>query len=255
MTIGPGLSRSTLDMEGIEVRRKLIDITPYRAIYAIVLDIFPSRHQDPLLNERLLLDRLTHCDQTWRPPFPIFESVARSGAHLQLQATMGEKNSDDKALSNGQGGYDAHPTYHQQSPETYTLSTEDEAHKSAIDGLDPVYAAKARVLNRAIQDIGMGSYQWQLFVVIGFGWAQDNLWPIVTSLILPAIVVEFNVGRPPLLTLAQNIGLLAGAAFWGFGCDLFGRRWGFNLTLGEHSNGDACNSCDDMFPILTRSQV
>lgn len=33
--------------------------------------------------------------------------------------------------------------------------------------LDPVYEAKARVLNRAIQDIGMGWYQWQLFIVIG----------------------------------------------------------------------------------------
>jgi MFS family permease len=32
--------------------------------------------------------------------------------------------------------------------------------------------------------------------------------------------------------LAQNIGLLAGAIFWGFGCDIFGRRWAFNLTLG-----------------------
>jgi MFS family permease len=78
----------------------------------------------------------------------------------------------------------------------------------------------------------MGRYQWQLFVVIGFGWAQDNLWPIVTSLILPPITAEFKPSQPPLLTLAQNIGLLAGALFWGFGCDLFGRKWGFNLTLG-----------------------
>jgi hypothetical protein len=30
------------------------------------------------------------------------------------------------------------------------------------DTLDPVYAAKARVLNKAIQDIGMGRYQWQV---------------------------------------------------------------------------------------------
>ena len=33
--------------------------------------------------------------------------------------------------------------------------------------LDPVYEAKARVLNTAIQEIGMGKYQWQLFIVIG----------------------------------------------------------------------------------------
>lgn len=114
--------------------------------------------------------------------------------------------------------------------------------------LDPVYDAKARVLNRAvgvllfssgslltipqIQDIGMGRYQWQLFIVVGFGWAADNLWPIVTSLALTPISNEFNPPQAPIFTLSQNIGLLAGAAFWGFGCDVFGRRWGFNLTLG-----------------------
>ncbi|KAF7563734.1 hypothetical protein G7046_g387 [Stylonectria norvegica] len=98
--------------------------------------------------------------------------------------------------------------------------------------LDPVYEAKARVLNRAISEIGMGKYQWSLFIVVGFGWASDNLWPIVTSLIFTPIANEFSPSRPPLLTLAQNIGLLGGAIFWGFGCDIFGRKWAFNLTLG-----------------------
>ncbi|KAI0126944.1 major facilitator superfamily domain-containing protein [Xylariales sp. AK1849] len=98
--------------------------------------------------------------------------------------------------------------------------------------LDPIYEAKARVLNHAIQNIGMGRYQWQLFTVVGFGWASDNLWPIVTSLILAPVTNEFHQTRRPLLSLAQNIGLLAGAIFWGFGCDVFGRKWAFNLTLG-----------------------
>lgn len=78
----------------------------------------------------------------------------------------------------------------------------------------------------------MGWYQWQLFIVVGFGWASDNLWPIVTSLILTPVVNEFHVTRGPLLSLAQNIGLLAGAIFWGFGCDIFGRKPAFNFTLG-----------------------
>ena len=86
--------------------------------------------------------------------------------------------------------------------------------------IDPAYEGKAQVLNNAIQAIGMGRYQWQLFVVVGgFGWASDNLWPIVTSLILPAVKTEFHPSKPPLLSLAQNIGLLAGAIFWGFGCN------------------------------------
>jgi MFS family permease len=61
---------------------------------------------------------------------------------------------------------------------------------------------------------------------------QDNLWPITTSLIFTPVRNEFNPTRPPFLTLAQNIGLLFGAVFWGFGCDIFGRRWAFNLTIG-----------------------
>lgn len=85
--------------------------------------------------------------------------------------------------------------------------------------IDPVYEGKAQVLNTAIQEIGMGRYQWQLFIVVGgFGWASDNLWPIVTSLILTPVANEFNATKPPLLSLSQNIGLLVGAIFWGFGC-------------------------------------
>jgi MFS family permease len=121
----------------------------------------------------------------------------------------------------------------QRDPELSSVSTgaRDEAVLPAHT-LDPVYEAKAKVLNRAIQDIGMGWYQWQLFIVIGFGWASDNLWPITTSLLLTPIVNEFKPSEGPLFTLAQNIGLLAGAAFWGFGCDVFGRIIGFNTTLG-----------------------
>jgi hypothetical protein len=56
-------------------------------------------------------------------------------------------------------------------------------------GVDPLYQAKSRILNRTIQDIGMGRYQvkftsfalcqnsanpsfwqWYLFAVAGFGW-------------------------------------------------------------------------------------
>ncbi|KAJ5730930.1 Sugar transporter [Penicillium malachiteum] len=94
------------------------------------------------------------------------------------------------------------PENSQATEESTTLTT---------DKADQTYNAKAEVLNRAIQEIGMGRYQWQLFVVIGFGWANQ---------------------QGVILTLAQNIGLLIGAVSWGFGCDIFGRTLGFNLTIG-----------------------
>ncbi|KAI0357552.1 MFS general substrate transporter [Trametes cingulata] len=97
-------------------------------------------------------------------------------------------------------------------------------------GVDPVYQAKARILNDAFQEIGMGRYQWYLFIVAGFGWFSDNLWPIVTGLILDPVVNEFHF-QGPYLKLAQNIGLLVGAAFWGVASDVWGRKWCFNITL------------------------
>ncbi|KAI8992844.1 MFS general substrate transporter [Trametes punicea] len=96
--------------------------------------------------------------------------------------------------------------------------------------VNPVYQAKARVLNAAIQEIGMGRYQWWLFAVAGFGWFADSVWPLLGGLILSPAVNEFHFNGP-FLSLALNIGLFVGAVFWGFGCDVWGRRWSFNLTL------------------------
>ncbi|TBU29718.1 MFS general substrate transporter [Dichomitus squalens] len=96
--------------------------------------------------------------------------------------------------------------------------------------VDPVYQAKARVLNAALQEIGMGKYQWWLFAVAGFGWFADSCWPLLGGLILSPVVNEFHFNGP-FLSLAQNIGLFAGAIFWGFGCDIWGRRLSFNITL------------------------
>ena len=41
----------------------------------------------------------------------------------------------------------------------------------ADDGLS---AVKSKLINKAIQDIGMGRYNWQLFVLCGFGWFADK---------------------------------------------------------------------------------
>ncbi|KAK7050280.1 putative MFS-type transporter PB1E7.08c [Favolaschia claudopus] len=116
-----------------------------------------------------------------------------------------------------------HLTKEKQEPSTAHLETMDHA-------VDPIYQAKARILNNALQDIGMGRYQWALFVVTGFGWFSDNLWQTVVSLILVPVINEFHV-QGPFLKLSQSIGLLVGAAFWGASADVWGRRLAFNLTL------------------------
>ncbi|CAA7263985.1 unnamed protein product [Cyclocybe aegerita] len=96
--------------------------------------------------------------------------------------------------------------------------------------LDPVYHAKTLVLNRAVQELGMGKYQYMLFFIAGFGWFADSVWPLITGLVLAPIVAEFKF-NPPFLSLAVNAGLLVGAIFWGLGCDIWGRKLCFNVTL------------------------
>ncbi|KAG8944727.1 hypothetical protein FRC04_001580 [Tulasnella sp. 424] len=96
--------------------------------------------------------------------------------------------------------------------------------------VDPVYQAKAEVLNRAIQEIGFGKYQAFLFVLTGWGWLVGNVWLISTSIILTPVVNEFHAGGP-FLILSQNIGLLVGAAVFALGADIWGRRVSFGATL------------------------
>ncbi|KAL4916785.1 major facilitator superfamily domain-containing protein [Aspergillus aurantiobrunneus] len=100
-------------------------------------------------------------------------------------------------------------------------------------GHDSVYDRKAKIINRAIQDIGMGRYQWGLFVLCGFGWIADNLWLQGVALTLTPLSTEFGVSETNsrFATCALFVGLIIGASFWGIASDAIGRRPAFNCTL------------------------
>lgn len=100
-------------------------------------------------------------------------------------------------------------------------------------GRDTAYDRKSKVINKAISDIGMGSYQWQLFVLCGFGWLADNMWLQGVALTLPGLTSEFGPTetRVRYTTMATFIGLCLGASFWGVASDIIGRRLAFNATL------------------------
>ncbi|KAI1084517.1 sugar transporter [Whalleya microplaca] len=100
-------------------------------------------------------------------------------------------------------------------------------------GVDSAYDRKSKVINRAIQDIGMGRYQWELFVLCGFGWLADNLWLQGVALTLTPLASEFGVSSTDVryTTLSLFTGLCIGASFWGTASDIIGRRLAFNCTL------------------------
>ena len=103
----------------------------------------------------------------------------------------------------------------------------------AASGHDTAYDRKSKVINLAIQDIGMTRYQWKLFVLCGFGWLADNLWLQGVALTLPSLQHEFGISETNVryTTLAMFVGLCLGAVFWGCMSDIVGRRPAFNMTL------------------------
>ncbi|KAJ5212249.1 MFS general substrate transporter [Penicillium cinerascens] len=105
--------------------------------------------------------------------------------------------------------------------------------EAASSGQDSMYDRKAKVINRAIQDIGMGRYQWELFALCGFGWTADNLWLQGVALTLTPIQYEFGLSESEVrfTTCALFLGLCIGASFWGIASDIIGRRPAFNCTL------------------------
>ncbi|KPI41128.1 putative MFS-type transporter [Cyphellophora attinorum] len=80
--------------------------------------------------------------------------------------------------------------------------------EAAASGLSSVHDRKCILINKALQDIGMGRYQWLLFCGSGFGCEPT---------------VRFA-------TLALNVGLIKGAFGWGFLSDVIGRRIPFSTS-------------------------
>ncbi|CAG8314784.1 unnamed protein product [Penicillium salamii] len=169
-----------------------------------------------------------------RQNFPgVVIPLADAPAHSQK---LTEK--DDKELNNG---LDRAP-----SSENGVASSNAGTHHLTIEGLraeiesdvatashDSAYDRKSKVINRALQDIGMGRYQWQLFFLCGFGWTADNLWLQGVALTLTPISYEFGISGTwvRFTTCALFLGLCLGASFWGVASDIVGRRLAFNTTL------------------------
>ncbi|EAU32826.1 conserved hypothetical protein [Aspergillus terreus NIH2624] len=136
----------------------------------------------------------------------------------------------DRASSQEQGTVAVPTTYTTLTLEALRAQVESDV---AASGHDSVYDRKAKVINKAIQDIGMGRYQWELFVLCGFGWIADNLWLQGVALTLTPLSMEFGVSETNsrFATCALFVGLIIGASFWGIASDAIGRRPAFNMTL------------------------
>lgn len=96
-----------------------------------------------------------------------------------------------------------------------------------------MYEKKSAMINREIDAIGIGPYQWATFVLCGFGYLLDLMWANGISLVAPPLQAEFGFSDEELgnLFVAFSLGLTVGAFVWGLLVDIIGRKWAFNLTV------------------------
>ncbi|KAE8225787.1 hypothetical protein CF319_g1529 [Tilletia indica] len=123
------------------------------------------------------------------------------------------------------------PGYNKEVDPKEEIAADLAAHVEAA-AVSTAYERKVFVLNKVMNDyIGMGKFQWQLFVLSGFGWTVDNIFLQGVAIILPQIKRELTGYPVQWATFSLYIGLIIGAALWGVMADIVGRRLSFNVTL------------------------
>lgn len=95
-----------------------------------------------------------------------------AGSHLVQRSSS--DNSEEGGL----------PELHSEKPtivdEKHGISSDDISSDSAenvfeVKDYDPVLAKKMALVNKAIDEIGMTSFQWKMFYLNGFGYAVDSV--------------------------------------------------------------------------------
>lgn len=106
------------------------------------------------------------------------------------------------------------------------------AYDVGLEGLT-VFEKKAHLVNRELDGMGMGKYQWMIFGLCGFGYLLDLLWAQAFGLVVAPLQQElgFSDGEVGNIVSAFAVGLTAGAFVWGILVDIIGRMWAFNFTV------------------------
>ncbi|KAI4670919.1 uncharacterized protein J4E88_009671 [Alternaria novae-zelandiae] len=129
------------------------------------------------------------------------------------------------------------PGEDKEKPVDHSRSDDPERSRSLAEEIGDegisLYEKKCMLINREIDLMGMGRYQWSIWALCGFGYMIDLMWAQAFGLVLSPIQQELGFGADQTgkLSTAFSIGLTAGAFVWGVLVDLIGRKVSFNLTV------------------------
>ncbi len=88
-------------------------------------------------------------------------------------------------------------------------------------------------VGEAVEEIGVGPFQYKLLAICGASWAADAMEVIIISYVIPNVIRQWSLtsAQAGLIGTAIFIGMLVGAWFWGTITDYVGRKIGFQLTV------------------------
>ena len=94
-------------------------------------------------------------------------------------------------------------------------------------------AARTLTIGEAIEEIGVGRFQYKLLAICGASWAADAMEVIIISYVIPTVLRQWSLtsAQAGFIGTAIFIGMLLGAWFWGTITDYVGRKIGFQLTV------------------------
>src|SRR5437667_7348112 len=117
------------------------------------------------------------------------------------------------------GGECSPPLHRDQGPAKNVIIETTPPQLCHISVLDSDYGnmvqvdGNVHVINSFLDKVGMGRYQWQLWVLCGFGWVADQMLLQMLAIIQPRLQAEFDIDGYKVggITSSYFAGLATGA--------------------------------------------
>ena len=88
-------------------------------------------------------------------------------------------------------------------------------------------------MDQAVERMGFGKFHWQLLLLCGVGYFAEITELVIVAFVASAIQRDFGLSEVEygILGSSSFVGMTAGAVFWGYVSDRFGRQVSFSLTV------------------------